>query len=48
MRMANGKMPVAGEVTPEFELPDSTQTPHGLSDLVSRGRVVLLFYRGAW
>ena len=46
--MASGKMPMAGEVAPEFELPDSTQTPRGLSDLVSGGRVVLLFYRGAW
>jgi peroxiredoxin len=46
--MASGKMPLAGEVAPEFELPDSTQTQHRLSVLVSRGRLVLLFYRGAW
>lgn len=45
--MASGKMPIAGEVAPDFELPDSTQTPCRLSDLVSQGRVVLLFYRGA-
>jgi peroxiredoxin len=46
--MASGKMPVAGEVAPEFDLPDSTQTRHRLSALVSGGRLVLLFYRGAW
>jgi peroxiredoxin len=48
LSMASGKMPVAGDVAPEFELPDSTQTPRRLSDLVSRGHVVLLFYRGDW
>jgi peroxiredoxin len=46
--MASGNMPVTSEVAPEFELPDSTKTPRRLSDLVSRGRLVLLFYRGAW
>jgi peroxiredoxin len=46
--MASGKIPAAGDVAPEFELPDSTQTPSRLSDLVSRCRLVLLFYRGAW
>jgi peroxiredoxin len=46
--MASGKMPVAGEVAPDFDLTDSTQTPRRLSDLVSRDRLVLLFYRGDW
>jgi len=46
--MATGKMPVAGEVASEFELPDSTQTPRRLSELVSQGRLALVFYRGDW
>jgi peroxiredoxin Q/BCP len=43
-----GKVPVTGEVAPEFELPDSTRVPRRLSELVSQGPVVLVFYRGYW
>lgn len=43
-----GKVPSAGELAPEFELPDSTGAPQRLAELVSRGPVVLLFYRGHW
>ncbi len=46
--MATGKMPAAGEVASDFELPDSTQAPRRLSELVSRGRLALVFYRGDW
>lgn len=46
--MATGKMPVVGDVAPEFELPDSTGVPRRLSELVSHGPLVLLFYRGDW
>jgi peroxiredoxin len=44
--MAN--VPVAGELAPEFELPDSRRVPHRLSELISHSRLVLLFYRGNW
>jgi peroxiredoxin len=40
--------PKVGEIAPDFELPDSTATLRPLSELVSRGRLVLLFYRGSW
>jgi peroxiredoxin Q/BCP len=46
--MAMGKMPAAGEVAPEFQLPDSTGAPRRLSELVSQAPLVLLFYRGDW
>lgn len=41
-------VPAPGGIAPEFELPDSAGTPRRLSDLVSDGRLVLLFYRGDW
>lgn len=43
-----GKMPEAGGVAPEFELPDSTGTLRRLSGLLEPGPLVLLFYRGHW
>lgn len=46
--MAAGKMPAVGDIAPEFELPDSTGAPRRLSEFVSHGRLVLLFYRGDW
>jgi hypothetical protein len=48
VNLGMGKMPAAGEVAPEFELPDSTGAPRRLSKLVSQGPLVLLFYRGDW
>jgi peroxiredoxin len=42
------KVPTAGELAPEFELLDSTRVPRRLSELLSHGRLVLLFYRGNW
>lgn len=42
------KFPITGEVAQEFGLPDSTGALRRLSELVSHGRLVLLFYRGDW
>jgi hypothetical protein len=44
---AMGKL-ASGEMASEFELPDSTGAPRQLSELVSQGHAVLLFYRGNW
>ncbi len=46
--MGMGKVPAPGEVTPDFELPDSTGVPRQLSEFLSQGSVALLFYRGHW
>lgn len=46
--MSRGKFPAAGEIAPQFELPDSTGVLRRLSELVARGPLVLVFYRGAW
>jgi peroxiredoxin len=43
-----GRVPIAGEIAQEFELPDSTRAPRRLSELISHGRLVLIFYRGNW
>jgi peroxiredoxin len=43
-----GRVPIAGGRAPEFELQDSTRAPRRLSELVSQGRLVLVFYRGNW
>jgi len=40
--------PIAGELAPEFELPDSTRVLRHLTGLISHGRLVLVFYRGNW
>ncbi|MGH8916465.1 MAG: peroxiredoxin-like family protein [Acidimicrobiia bacterium] len=37
-----------GDVAPDFELPDATGEAVRLSDVLSRGPVVLSFYRGQW
>ena len=42
------KVPIAGELAKEFELPDSTGVPRRLSELIPDRRLVLLFYRGNW
>jgi peroxiredoxin Q/BCP len=36
-----------GDVVPDFELPDQTGTPRRLSELLTRGPVVLFFYPAA-
>jgi len=41
-------MPAAGEVAPDFELPDSTGKSRRLRELFSKGPLVLVFYRGDW
>ena len=43
-----GRVPKNREIAPEFELPDSTGTPRGLSELVSQGPLALVFFRGHW
>ncbi|MCH7579358.1 MAG: hypothetical protein IIB22_03865, partial [Chloroflexi bacterium] len=35
-----------GDIVPEFSLPDSDGSPAHRSQVVSRRRIVLLFYRG--
>lgn len=45
---AMGRVPVAGECAPDFEVLDSTRRPQRLSELTSHGPLVLLFYRGNW
>jgi peroxiredoxin len=42
------KLPAAGELAPDFELPDSMGAPRRLPQLVAEGPLVLLFYRGHW
>lgn len=37
----------AGDVVPDFELPDETGTPRRLGDLLASGPVVLFFYPAA-
>ena len=37
-----------GQKAPDFTLPDATNTPVRLGDLLARGPVVLSFYRGRW
>lgn len=46
--MPTGKMPAAGEVAPDFELPDSTGKPRRLQEFFSQAPLVLVFYRGNW
>ncbi len=38
----------AGEVAPDFALPDSKDTPRRLSELARGGYCLLVFYRGHW
>ncbi len=40
--------PTVGGTSPEFELADSTGTPRRLSELLSVGPLVVVFYRGYW
>jgi len=37
-----------GERAPDFTLPDEAGKPVGLADLLTRGPVVLSFFRGRW
>jgi len=38
----------AGELAPDFTLPNASGRPVGLKELLARGPVVLSFYRGRW
>jgi peroxiredoxin len=42
------KLPVAGEIAPEFALPDSTGIERRLSQLTATHSIVLVAYRGDW
>jgi peroxiredoxin len=42
------RAPKVGESVPDFELPDVRGGVVRLSDLLRKGRVVLIFYRGGW
>jgi peroxiredoxin len=46
--MEKGRVPKAGEAVLDFELPDSTGKTRRLSELVSSGSRVFVFYRGHW
>ena len=41
-------VPAVGQVAPEFSVSDSAGAMRTLSDLVSAGPCVLIFYRGHW
>ncbi|HEV2388273.1 MAG TPA: hypothetical protein VGS20_13575 [Candidatus Acidoferrales bacterium] len=41
-------MPEAGDIVGDFELKDSTGATRRLGDLTAGGRLLLIFYRGAW
>jgi peroxiredoxin len=43
-----GHRPTAGELAPDFALPDSTGAPRSLGALVAERPRILLFYRGHW
>ena len=42
------RLPLAGSSLPAFELADSAGAPVRSEDLLSRGPLVLAFYRGLW
>lgn len=46
--MDERQIPAVGESAPEFELTDSTGVVRRLSELVSGGLGVVVFYRGHW
>jgi len=43
-----GSLPQIRQLAADFELPDSEGANRRLSDLASRGPLVVLFYRGHW
>lgn len=42
------RIPRAGQLAPEFTLPNAAGVSVSLADLRARGLVVLSFYRGRW
>ena len=46
--MDERQIPEVGESAPEFELADSTGVVRRLSEIVSGGFGVVVFYRGHW
>ena len=47
-KMNAGRTPNVGDFAPDFELVDSTGAPQRLSEMVSHGPLILIFYRGNW
>ena len=43
-----GTIPKAGDMAPEFELPDSTGQVRTLEDLLKDDNLHLVFFRGMW
>ncbi len=49
MKIPDGAaVPAIGDLAPNFALEDARGNPHRLSELTSRGLLVLIFYRGHW
>jgi peroxiredoxin len=46
--MPEARVIKAGEIAPDFMLPDSLETPRRLSELASAGYCLIVFYRGHW
>jgi peroxiredoxin len=46
--MDERQTPAVGETAPEFKLADSSGVARRLSDLISGGVGVVVFYRGHW
>jgi peroxiredoxin len=46
--MDEKNVPAVGAVAPDFSISDSAGTKRMLSELVSGGACVLVFYRGHW
>ena len=48
MAIETEKVPKAGAIAPEFELPDSEGHIRRLSELTANRSLALIFYRGHW
>jgi peroxiredoxin len=46
--MSTDRIPGAGDIAGDFELSDSMGASRRLSELVTAGPRVLIFYRGHW
>jgi peroxiredoxin len=42
------RSPNVGQFAPDFELADSARETQRLSEMVSHGPLILIFYRGHW
>jgi len=46
--MSTEHTPEIGDYAPDFELVDSTGIRQRLSEMIARGPLILIFYRGHW